>query len=64
MSRDWPAWRKSPSGEGRVFERPEDVPEGWVSPADWRPAAEASEQPAPAPEPVKRGPRRLRKAAP
>jgi hypothetical protein len=66
MTQEWPAWRRSPSGERRVFARPEDVPEGWMNPADWRPPAEAPAQPAPAPAPapVKRGPGRPRKAAP
>lgn len=26
---DWPAWRSGPNGESRIFDRPEDVPEGW-----------------------------------
>lgn len=25
----WPAWRYSPTGEAKIFERAEDVPEGW-----------------------------------
>lgn len=33
-SREWPAWRYGPDGEGKIFEKPEDVPKGWVdSPA-------------------------------
>lgn len=28
----WPSWRYHPScPEGRIFQKPEDVPEGWVS---------------------------------
>lgn len=27
--KDWPAWRQSPTGERRIFQREEDVPEGW-----------------------------------
>jgi hypothetical protein len=26
----WPAWRYGPDGEAEVFDRPEDVPEGWT----------------------------------
>lgn len=26
----WPAWRYGPKGEMQIFERPEDVPEGWL----------------------------------
>jgi len=26
----WPAWRYSPEGEGKIFQREEDVPEGWT----------------------------------
>jgi len=28
---EWPAWRWSPDGEKALFERPEDVPEGWTA---------------------------------
>lgn len=27
---EFPAWRYGPGGEGRIFERGEPVPEGWV----------------------------------
>lgn len=27
----WPQWMHSPSGESRVFEKFEDVPEGWIN---------------------------------
>lgn len=26
----WPAWRYGPDGEGEIFARAEDVPEGWT----------------------------------
>lgn len=25
----WPAWRYAPDGRAEIFDRPEDVPEGW-----------------------------------
>ena len=28
---EWPAWRFSPDGESQLFEKAEDVPEGWTS---------------------------------
>lgn len=58
----WPSWRRGPDGEARIFERPEDVPPGWVDPADWRPQAEKPAAVEPAPEPVKRRARREVKA--
>jgi hypothetical protein len=27
----WPAWRYGPDGIGKIFERPEDVPKGYVN---------------------------------
>lgn len=27
---DWPAWRYSPEGEGKVFNAAHEVPEGWT----------------------------------
>ena len=30
VHQDWPAWRYSPEGDGEVFDKPEDVPEGWT----------------------------------
>jgi hypothetical protein len=42
----WPAWRTGPSGERQLFEKAEDVPEGWVDP---HAAAESKAKPA-APE--------------
>lgn len=27
---EWPAWRYSPDGEAKMFDKPEDVPEGWL----------------------------------
>lgn len=68
----WPSWRYGPNGESGVFERPEDVPEGWFdSPQKacaW--AAERAEIEAPAEpgvdapaEPPKRRPGRPRKDA-
>lgn len=32
----WPAWMRSPSGEAKVFQCPEDVPEGWMSVDEYR----------------------------
>ena len=30
----WPAWRYGPNSESDIFEKPEDVPQGWAdSPA-------------------------------
>ena len=29
-NRDWPGWRYGPDGEGAIFNRQEDVPEGWT----------------------------------
>lgn len=29
---EYPAWRVSPTGEGRLIERAEDLPEGWMTP--------------------------------
>lgn len=26
----WPSWRYSPDGEGRIFDKPQDVPNGWT----------------------------------
>lgn len=26
---DWPAWFYGPGGEARIFQRREDVPDGW-----------------------------------
>lgn len=26
----WPAWRYGPDGEGQIFNREDDVPEGWT----------------------------------
>ncbi len=28
---DWPAWMYGPEGQKRVFDRAEDVPDGWVT---------------------------------
>ncbi len=28
-NRPWPAWRYGPDGVAQVFEKEEDVPEGW-----------------------------------
>jgi hypothetical protein len=28
--KEWPGWRYHPTEGGRIFERPEDVPPGWV----------------------------------
>lgn len=39
----WPAWRWGPSGEGKIFECAEDVPEGW---GDTPPAPDAPAEPA------------------
>lgn len=34
MSSDFPAWFYGPEGAARIFERAEDIPEGWAdSPA-------------------------------
>lgn len=27
---EWPAWRFGPDGESQLFEKAEDVPEGWT----------------------------------
>jgi hypothetical protein len=27
----WPAWRHGPDGKSEIFQRPEDVPDGWVT---------------------------------
>lgn len=60
MSNEWPAWRRSPSGEAAIFDGPEDVPPGWVKPSEWRPQ---DDQPETLPaEPVKRRARREVKA--
>ncbi len=45
---DWPAWYYGPDGEGRIFDRAEDVPEGWQDHPDKAKAV------APKPAPVKR----------
>jgi hypothetical protein len=29
--REWPAWRWSPDGVGKVFQSERDVPEGWMT---------------------------------
>jgi hypothetical protein len=29
-SNEWPRWMYDPSGEGQIFEKESDVPEGWV----------------------------------
>lgn len=29
VHQDWPSFRYGPNGERQVFQRPEDVPEGW-----------------------------------
>jgi hypothetical protein len=29
VHQDWPSFRYGPNGESKVFQRPEDVPEGW-----------------------------------
>lgn len=31
VHQSWPAWRYGPAGEAKVFQRPEDVPEGWIN---------------------------------
>jgi len=32
--KDWPAWRYGPNGQSDIFQREEDVPEGWVDHPD------------------------------
>lgn len=31
VNRDWPAWFFSPDGDSAIFDRQEDVPDGWVN---------------------------------
>ena len=48
MAAKWPAWFYGPDGEGRVFERKDDVPSGWTDspPAkDEQPTAEDQKLP-------------------
>jgi hypothetical protein len=55
----WPSWRYGPNGEAAIFERPEDVPDGWSAVVSFAAAA-----PEPATEdqaPAKRGPGRPKK---
>lgn len=49
----WPSFRYGPDGQGKVFQRPEDVPEGWTD----------SPKTAVAQEPEKRKPGRPKTAA-
>ena len=30
VHQNWPAWRYGPGGESKIFQKPEDVPEGWT----------------------------------
>ena len=30
IDRSWPRWMYSPTGEGQIFQKESDVPEGWV----------------------------------
>lgn len=30
VSNEWPRWMYDPMGEGQIFEKESDVPEGWV----------------------------------
>lgn len=51
----WPAWFYGPNGEAQIFERSEDVPEGWLD--DPRKQADAKAPPPPQAEskpPLKR----------
>lgn len=42
IGQDWPACRYSPDGEAQIFQKAEDVPEGWEdSPAKFKPVAVA-----------------------
>ncbi len=45
---NWPAWWYGPQGQAAVFQRADDVPEGWRD----SPAALTFPPPEPAPEPV------------
>jgi hypothetical protein len=39
--KNWPSWRYGPNGEGQIFQREADVPQGWVdSPSKLPPAPE------------------------
>jgi hypothetical protein len=46
----WPAWWYGPNGEAQVFQRPEDVPDGWKT----SPSAHFEPPPAPTPPPMTR----------
>lgn len=54
--KDWPAWRYGPDGKGKVFNTPDEVPDGWtdVSPkaaaAGAVPAAPKAKAPAKEPD--------------
>lgn len=47
----WPSWYYGPDGEAKIFQREEDVPQGWKN-TPYPPAPEK------APEPVPTGPTR------
>jgi hypothetical protein len=46
----WPAFRYGPNGEAQIFQRPEDVPEGWKD----SPGAHFEPPPAVKPAPMTR----------
>lgn len=52
--KNWPVWFNGPKGESAVFEKAEDVPNGWTSGAEKRSAkGEKSKASSPAKEPAK-----------
>ena len=57
--RFWPSWRYGPGGAAAIFERPEDVPEGWED----HPSKVVDDAPVAVEAPAKRGPGRPRRDA-
>lgn len=55
----WPAWRTNAAGDSRIFEKPEDVPEGWF--ATHAEAVAYAETPAAPPPPPPPAPKALKK---
>lgn len=60
---DWPSFRYGPNGEKQVFQRPEDVPEGWQDSPNFVQAAKEAGAVTIGDLMEKRGPGRPRKVA-
>lgn len=62
VHQDWPSFRYGPNGERQVFQRPEDVPEGWQDSPNFVQAAREAGAVTIGDLMEKRGPGRPRKA--